>query len=76
MTQAFRALSAEPKGFDGHLAFLDPTSKRVRVMFGGETIADSTRTVMMQETGHQPVYYFPMEDVRMDLFEETDHSTH
>ena len=46
------------------------------MLFAGETIADSVRTVMMQETGHQPVYYFPMEDVRMDLFEATDSSTH
>ncbi len=76
MTQAFRALSAGAQGIGGHLAFVEPVPQRVRVMFAGETIADSARAVAMQETGHAPVYYFPMDDVRMDLFEATDNSTH
>lgn len=76
MTQAFRALEAEPLGREGHVAFMEPTPKRVRVTFGGETIADSARVLVMQETKHQPVYYFPMSDVRMDLMEPTDQSTY
>jgi uncharacterized protein (DUF427 family) len=44
-------------------------------MFGGETIVDSKRVKLLHETGHLPVYYFPMEDVRMDLLEESDHTT-
>jgi uncharacterized protein (DUF427 family) len=75
MTQAFRALDSGAKGLDDHLAFMEDTPKRIRVMFGGEAIADSTRVQIMFETKHQPVYYFPMEDVRMDLMFETDHST-
>ena len=76
MTQAFRALNAGAQGIGDHLAFMEPTPKRVRVLFGGETIANSVRTLVMQETGHQPVYYFPMDDVRMDLMVATDSSTH
>jgi uncharacterized protein (DUF427 family) len=75
MTQAFRALEAGPKGLDDHLAFMENTPKRVRVMFGGEAIADSTNVQIMFETKHQPVYYFPMEDVRMDLMFATERST-
>jgi uncharacterized protein (DUF427 family) len=75
MTQAFRALEAGAKGLDDHLAFMENTPKRIRVMFGGEAIADSTSVQIMFETKHQPVYYFPMEDVRMDLMVETDRST-
>jgi uncharacterized protein (DUF427 family) len=30
---------------------------------------------MMLETGHLPVYYFPLEDVRTDLLVPTDHRT-
>ncbi len=47
-----------------------------RVIFGGETVADSKLAKLMHETGHLPVYYFPREDVRMDLLEESDHATH
>jgi uncharacterized protein (DUF427 family) len=46
---------------------LEPTPKRVRAFAGGELVVDSRRAVMMLETGHLPVYYFPKQDVRMDL---------
>ena len=76
MTQAFRAYEVgAAKDTEEHVAFLEPTPKRIRVTFGGETVADSSRVVIMYETRHQPVYYFPMTDVRMDLLEETDKST-
>ena len=75
MTQAFRALEVGAKGLDDHLAFMETTPKRIRVMFGGEAIADSTNVQIMFESKHQPVYYFPMEDVRMDLMFATDLST-
>ena len=50
--------------------------RRVRVKLHGETIADSTRTMMMRETGHVPVYYFPHADLAMDKFSATDHHSH
>ena len=59
----------------GHVLYFEDSPRRVRVMFGGETIADSKRVKLLHETGHLPVYYFPMEDVRMDLLEESDHTT-
>ncbi len=76
MTQAFRAGEVaatvdEPE----HLAVMEPTAKRVRVVFNGETIADSKRVLVMHETNHVPVYYFPIDDVRMDVMEATDHAT-
>jgi uncharacterized protein (DUF427 family) len=58
-----------------HIGF-EPSPKRVRVMFNGKTVADSLSAGLMLETGHLPVYYFPREDVRMDLFERTNHRTH
>ncbi len=76
MTQVFRAFGiGAAKGIAEHVAFLEPTPKRIRATFGGETLVDSKQAVIMYETGHQPVYYFPMADVRMDLLEETDKST-
>ncbi len=44
---------------------------RVRAVFAGVTIADSDRVMVMQETRLAPVYYFPREDVRMDLMTRT-----
>src|SRR5438067_1714472 len=51
-------------------------AKRVRVMFNGKTVADSVATMLVLETGHMPVYYFPHEDVRMELLDRSTHRTH
>lgn len=51
-------------------------SRRVRVTFGGTVIADSTSALRIEETGHEPVYYVPEKDVRLDLLRPTDHKTH
>ena len=76
MTQAFRAYDvAAVDDQPEHRAVMEPTPKRVRVVFNGETIADSKRVLVMHETKHLPVYYFPMDDVRMDIMEATDHAT-
>ncbi len=59
----------------GYRVDLIPSPRRVRVRVAGEIIADSTRMMLMRETGHVPVYYFPLDDVRMDLMTATDHTT-
>ena len=48
----------------------------VRVEFGGETIASSSKTRVMYELGHSPIYYFPRSDVELSLLELSDHSTY
>jgi len=53
----------------------EPSPRRVRVQFNGETIADSTGARLLFETRHLPVYYFPRSDVRMDLLRPTEHHT-
>lgn len=53
----------------------EPSKRRVRALFGGETVADSRRVMLLLEFGRLPVFYFPVEDVRMDLLERTDHQT-
>src|SRR5437588_2575105 len=52
---------------DGREIRLYPTAKRVRAFFGDIAIADSTRVQLLLESVRLPVYYFPIEDVRMDL---------
>lgn len=54
---------------------LVPESRRVRVDFGGVTIADSSAALRVEETGHAPVYYVPEKDMRLDLLHRTDHHT-
>lgn len=43
---------------------LEAVSKRLRVMFAGETIADTTSGYRVLETSHPPVYYIPMKDIQ------------
>jgi uncharacterized protein (DUF427 family) len=59
-----------------HALYLEDTPRRVRVVFNGETIADSRRAKLLHEAGHLPVYYFPREDVRWERLEESDHTTY
>ena len=54
---------------------LEPGPERIRVRIGGELLADSSRALVVRETKHDPVVYLPREDVRLDLFERTQHST-
>lgn len=54
---------------------LVPESRRVKVVFSGVTIADSNAALRVEETGHNPVYYLPEKDVRLDLMYPTEHHT-
>jgi uncharacterized protein (DUF427 family) len=49
--------------------------KRVRILFAGEYIADSTRVALVWERPFYPAYYFPADDVRTDLLVATGEST-
>ena len=66
----------DTRALQPHTLYFEDSPRRVRVMFGGETVADSKRAKLMHETAHLPVYYFPKEDVRMELLEESGHKTH
>jgi len=55
---------------------LEPSKRRVRVMFGGVTVADSRRVVLVLEKRRMAAYYFPVSDVRVDLFAATDFKSH
>lgn len=59
-----------------HTITLEPAGERVRVVWNGETIADSTSAVALFERKHDAVYYIPQSDVRMDLLSRTDLATH
>jgi uncharacterized protein (DUF427 family) len=46
---------------------LEAVAQRIRIVFAGETIADTRRAWRILETSHPPVYYLPPEDVRREL---------
>lgn len=46
-------------------------AKRVRVMLGGEIVADTIKPLLVWEIPYYPTYYFPRADVRADLLVET-----
>lgn len=48
----------------------EPSPKRVRVMLGGEVVADSERVLLVWEKPYYPTYYFPEEDVSGGLVSE------
>ena len=51
---------------------LEAVTARLRVVFGGVTIADTTRGFRVLETSHPPNYYFPPGDVLADALERTE----
>ena len=53
-----------------------PAGRRVRVVVGGVTVADSVNAIALAEADHPLVYYFPQSDTQMDLAHRTSHSTH
>jgi uncharacterized protein (DUF427 family) len=58
-----------------HRVHVEPSPRRVRVVFNGQVIADSKRAVLLRESNLLPVYYFPPEDVRQDVLTPTDQHT-
>ena len=59
----------------GHWVHVSDSPRHVRVFFGGETIVDSKRVKLVREAEVLPIYYFPKEDVRADLFTPSEHKT-
>lgn len=48
---------------------LEDVDARIRVVFGGNVIAETTRAKRVLETSHPPVYYIPPQDIRMEHLE-------
>jgi uncharacterized protein (DUF427 family) len=48
---------------------------RVTASVGGEILADSQRCLLVDEQDHGLVFYFPPEDVRLELFQPDDRTT-
>lgn len=59
-----------------HLIAVTPHTGVVRVIFNGETVAESRRALRLQEARYPAVFYIPREDARMALYSRTDHASH
>ncbi len=61
--------------FPDYRVDLEANPDRVQVRIDGAILADSSRTLIVLETKHDPVIYFPREDVLFDRLERTEHKT-
>lgn len=53
----------------------EPTPRHLRVVFGGQVIADTRRGLRAIETSHPPTYYFPPDDVHLTWLEPSERRT-
>jgi uncharacterized protein (DUF427 family) len=59
-----------------HKLLMQEFPRRIRATFGGQTVVDTTRAVLLHETGIRPQLYVPLSDIREDLTTPTEHSTY
>jgi uncharacterized protein (DUF427 family) len=55
---------------------LEDSTRHIRVICNGVTVAETRRAIRLLETGGPPAYYVPPEDVRMDLLTPAPHATY
>lgn len=58
-----------------HSLSFSHTPLRIRALYQGHVIADSSAAVRLKETGYKPVWYFPREDVAMAFLAPTARRT-
>jgi uncharacterized protein (DUF427 family) len=59
-----------------HPIRIEPNRKRVRVLWGGKVVADTTRALTLFEASYPGVQYIPRDDADMTLLTRTTHKTH
>jgi uncharacterized protein (DUF427 family) len=50
---------------------IEPSTRQVRVMLGGEMVANTVNPMLVWEVPYYPTYYFPESDVHTDFLVET-----
>lgn len=51
---------------------VETVPERLRVIFNGELIANTTNAYRVLETSHPPTYYIPPEDIQMQFLQKTE----
>ena len=59
-----------------HPITIEANSRRVRITWNGQVVADSKRALTLREAAYAPVQYIPRADVKMALLKRSDHGTH
>jgi uncharacterized protein (DUF427 family) len=59
-----------------HRLLFEPFPRRVRAVFGGETVLDTISGMLLHESNLLPQLYLPRGHVRENLLIRTDHRTH
>ncbi|MFJ5264440.1 DUF427 domain-containing protein [Streptomyces sp. NPDC088387] len=59
----------------GHTITIEQSTQRVRAVRDGQVLADSSKALVLHETGCPARYYIPAEDVRLDLLAPSDTHT-
>ncbi|MBP2295443.1 DUF427 domain-containing protein [Azospirillum rugosum] len=59
-----------------HPITITPNPNRVRVVFAGRVVADTTRALSLKEASYPAVLYIPREDADLSAFERTSHASH
>ena len=61
-----------------HYASIDPHRRKLTIKYKNEIVAVSEKALLLKEVGksvYDPVFYFPKEDVKVDLINENDRSS-
>jgi uncharacterized protein (DUF427 family) len=58
-----------------HRVQITPSANHWTVRVGQILVADSTTTLLVEETGYEPVVYFPPGEVSMDYLVQTEQRT-
>ena len=64
-----------PEPLPKRLLYAEPLRRRMRVLFGGNWIADTEDVILLFEPGHYPMAYFKETDVVPGALELTGHTT-
>ncbi|MFZ0272886.1 MAG: DUF427 domain-containing protein [Acidobacteriaceae bacterium] len=59
-----------------HPITISPVEGKVRVTVAGRIVAESARTLRLEEKGYPPVYYLPRNDADMSQLVRTTHYTY
>ena len=58
-----------------HPIVITPHPGRVRVVAGGEPVAETGRALILREAAYPPVLYIPRSDIRWSRFRKIDRTT-
>src|SRR5277367_1904869 len=54
---------------------VEPSDRLIRVVFNGQVVAETRRSIRVLETSHPPVFYIPPEDIKTKFLERSSRSS-